>query len=523
MDTAIVEIAVPRFAVNLLCFQSSLTGKTGFRNWPDPSSAGPVRCKAWNQIPTLKLWSEAYGQQWFYLGRLRLSGSIAPPSTLPTTRGNNNWWIQATTTSLSAIDALPSMDIGRTTGGADNVFVKSVSPTGTTVSSSTKRKRAVDPKYYSVRVGHHPGIYHNWAECLRQVKGFKNATFKSFSSLTDAEQFLAGQDPGKGGGGGSSPPYKFYAVKSGRTPGIYTDWPSAQRQVTGWTKPKHKCFSTKAEAQQFLGEIDQKRPVEEAEPQSEPKITYSNLGGAEEQTPGSYSKKFKKAYAAMQGSAKTSKALTEAKIPESYDAGIGPLPPGAEDGFDPDVILDPQTGEVVYKTQVQGQATKLQAIGPTSDHTLRVHTDGSSLRNGQEGAFAGVGVYFGPNDERNLSEVLQGPRQTNQRAELTAILRALDTIPKDRDVIIVTDSRYAIDCVTLWYMTWRKNGWKTSAGKAVENRDLVENILGKLEERNSLQVRTTFEWIKGHADHPGNMEADMLAVTGARRAAGQLQ
>lgn len=122
-----------------------------------------------------------------------------------------------------------------------------------------------------------------------------------------------------------------------------------------------------------------------------------------------------------------------------------------------------------------------------------------------------------------MSEALPGPRQTNQRAELTAILRALDTIPKDRDTTIVTDSRYAIDCVTLWYVTWRKNGWKTSAGKAVENRDLVENILGKLEERTMLQTRTIFEWIKGHANQPGNVEADMLAVTGARRAAGHME
>ena len=94
-------------------------------------------------------------------------------------------------------------------------------------------------------------------------------------------------------------------------------------------------------------------------------------------------------------------------------------------------------------------------------------------------------------------------------------MRALDTIPKDRDVTIVTDSRYAIDCVTLWYVNWRKNGWKTSAGKAVENKDLVETILARIEERGSLQTQTIFEWIKGHANQPGNVEADKLAVSGA--------
>ena len=121
---------------------------------------------------------------------------------------------------------------------------------------------------------------------------------------------------------------------------------------------------------------------------------------------------------------------------------------------------------------------------------------------------------------RNVSETLPGPRQTNQRAELTAIVRALDIAPMDRDVTIITDSRYAIDCVTSWYINWRKNGWKTAAGKSVENKDIVENVLAKIEERKALKVQTLFEWIKGHAQNPGNVEADKLAVNGARNGAG---
>ena len=51
----------------------------------------------------------------------------------------------------------------------------------------------------------------------------------------------------------------------------------------------------------------------------------------------------------------------------------------------------------------------------------------------------------------------------------------------------------------------------------MENKDIVENILVKMEERNKLRVQTNFEWIKGHANHPGNVEADKLAVGGARK------
>lgn len=86
------------------------------------------------------------------------------------------------------------------------------------------------------------------------------------------------------------------------------------------------------------------------------------------------------------------------------------------------------------------------------------------------------------------------------------------------NVSIITDSKYGIDCVTVWYVNWRRNGWKTSAGKAVENKDLVENILAKIEEREALGTQTAFEWIKGHNHNSGNVEADRLAVEGARRA-----
>ena len=51
----------------------------------------------------------------------------------------------------------------------------------------------------------------------------------------------------------------------------------------------------------------------------------------------------------------------------------------------------------------------------------------------------------------------------------------------------------------------------------MENKDIIENVVGKIEEREGLGVRTSFEWIKGHANHPGNMEADRLAVDGARK------
>ena len=116
---------------------------------------------------------------------------------------------------------------------------------------------------------------------------------------------------------------------------------------------------------------------------------------------------------------------------------------------------------------------------------------------------------------RNVSEALRGSKQTNQRAELTAILRALDIAPRHREVTVYTDSKYSIDCVTNWYRNWKKNGWVNSKGKPVENKDLVVQIRERIEERELLGKVTYFVWVKGHKDNVGNIAADRLAVEGA--------
>jgi ribonuclease HI len=117
---------------------------------------------------------------------------------------------------------------------------------------------------------------------------------------------------------------------------------------------------------------------------------------------------------------------------------------------------------------------------------------------------------------RNVSEPLAGTIQTNNRAELTAIIRAVMLAPKDRDILIKSDSRYSIDCYTNWYKTWRRKNWLTAGKKTpVENRDLIELGREKIEGRDVLGVKTSFEWLRGHANEPGNEAADRLAYTAA--------
>jgi ribonuclease HI len=82
-------------------------------------------------------------------------------------------------------------------------------------------------------------------------------------------------------------------------------------------------------------------------------------------------------------------------------------------------------------------------------------------------------------------------------------------------VCVHTDSKYAIDCVTNWFVNWRKRGWKNAQGKPVENKELIEEILKIIDDRYLCRAMTNFEWVKGHVGHPENEEADRLAVAGA--------
>ncbi|UPX18272.1 Ribonuclease H [Ascochyta rabiei] len=377
----------------------------------------------------------------------------------------------------------------------------------TSNTSSGKRKRSAGPTFYAVRVGQTPGVYYSWRDCEAQTKGTK-AEYRKFDSLTDAEAFVKSAHKSAAKSGKA----KFYGVAIGHVPGVYTDWPSTQAQIKGCSGGLQQSFATREEAQTFVNEHrrDHSVPISLRGDLSEAPSAVDQDGRTSENV----LKKHKK-----------NNGQATAGIPNdnvTYEPGMGPLPDGAEDGFDRTLKIDLESGAIRHKTESELMAMKKQ---PTGDFTgqVVVYTDGSALGNGQTGAVAGVGVYFGPNDKRNVSEPLRGSKQTNQRAELTAIARALDHAPIDRDILICTDSYYSIRCITEWSPKWLRNGWKNSAGKDVENRDLVEPIVSRVCEREACKAKTNFKWIKGHANNPGNVAADQLAVNGSRHSTPELR
>ncbi len=327
-------------------------------------------------------------------------------------------------------------------------------------------------------------------------------TVQSFPSFADAKAFATGQTvSGSVSAKNKIGEQKFYAVQIGRNPGVYTDWHTASKQIAGVKRPRHRRFPTRAEAEAFVAE-------------GKKGATAAAIAEAQHAD---------KRMKLVNGAAAPAGLILNDKQRDPqgniYEPGTGPLPAGAEDGFDPNIKLD-INGNLVHKNEAEKTTRKKIPKPLPPPGMLTIYTDGSSLRNGAAGARAGVGVYFGPGDSKNVSEALSGSRQTNQRAELTAIQRALDITPRNRDVTIYTDSRYAIDCVTNWYKKWKRNGWVTMNKKAVENRDLVQEVRARIEERDGLGRGTYFVWVKGHNGDIGNVEADRLAVEGAKLARG---
>lgn len=350
--------------------------------------------------------------------------------------------------------------------------------TSSSALASTSKKRKADPnvqKFYAVKTGHKPGIYLVWADCQAQIAGFKGSQFKSFLTREDAAAYIAGKTPPSEANAPKAQPDKFYAVARGNPPGIYTDWANASQAVTGTKLPKYRKFGTRAEAEQFIRQYGDAETV----------LRLEGVGADEEED---------------------DEEDEEEDEEEDND----------DDEDDDEVVQQqPATKRVKITSGAPAIPPKAAPLAGKTGEVLRIYTDGSSLGNGYQGAVAGVGVFFGAGDPRNISERLQGEPQTNQRAELTAILRALEVTPPKQAVQIFTDSKYAIQCITEWYRNWEKNGWKTAQGP-VKNRDLVEAIRARINDREAKRAQTQFTWVKGHADDAGNNAADVLAVQGAR-------
>jgi ribonuclease HI len=144
---------------------------------------------------------------------------------------------------------------------------------------------------------------------------------------------------------------------------------------------------------------------------------------------------------------------------------------------------------------------------------VAVYTDGACSKNGKLGAVAGYGVYFGPGDPRNESRRAEGVAQTNNAAELLAVLRAVEVlrpeIAQGKRCAIFTDSAYAMHCCGNYGKKCAKKGWSED----IPNKALVQRAHAEVGLVPSVVlVHVTAHTDKNDPHSVGNREADALAV-----------
>ena len=136
---------------------------------------------------------------------------------------------------------------------------------------------------------------------------------------------------------------------------------------------------------------------------------------------------------------------------------------------------------------------------------INIYADGGCRGNPGPGGW-GVLMQSGENSK----ELWGGePNTTNNRMELTAVIRALEALKRPTAAHIHTDSQYVQKGISLWIHNWKRNGWRTADKKPVKNAELWQR-LDELAQTHELK----WLWVKGHAGHPGNERADALANRG---------
>lgn len=98
---------------------------------------------------------------------------------------------------------------------------------------------------------------------------------------------------------------------------------------------------------------------------------------------------------------------------------------------------------------------------------------------------------------------------TNNRMEMTAVIKGLEALKRPCQVRIVTDSQYVLKGITEWMAGWKRKNWRTSSRKPVKNADLWQHLDELLS-----QHEVEWEWVKGHSGHPENERVDALANRG---------
>jgi len=136
---------------------------------------------------------------------------------------------------------------------------------------------------------------------------------------------------------------------------------------------------------------------------------------------------------------------------------------------------------------------------------VQIFTDGACSGNPGPGGWGAILRYRGRDKEFRGGD----DQTTNNRMELTAVIKALASLKEHCHVTVITDSKYVMDGIQSWVAKWKLNGWRTANKKPVKNIDLWQALDDEVSRHE-----VVWHWVKGHAGHPENDRADELARQG---------
>ena len=138
-----------------------------------------------------------------------------------------------------------------------------------------------------------------------------------------------------------------------------------------------------------------------------------------------------------------------------------------------------------------------------------IYTDGACHGNPGPGGYAAILIY-----EEKQKEISGGfKKTTNNRMELMAAIKGLESLKDSCDVTLYSDSQYLVRSMTQgWVQKWQANGWKRNKKDPALNVDLWKQILVLCHKHE-----VEFQWTKGHAGHPENERCDLLANEAAEQ------
>jgi len=140
-----------------------------------------------------------------------------------------------------------------------------------------------------------------------------------------------------------------------------------------------------------------------------------------------------------------------------------------------------------------------------SDQAVEIYSDGACKGNPGPGGWGFLLKMNGKEEERFGGESLT----TNNRMEMTAVIRALESLQGRQRVRVYTDSQYVQKGMSEWIKGWKRRGWRTADKSPVKNEDLWRRL-----DELSASHDVSWHWVRGHDGHPENERADLLANQG---------